>query len=78
MEKKNHWVMDYETICNCFVGVFVHYKDDSVKRTFVINKSTIDFTRFISFLKGNTDSIEYMHCVWIKGVNQNHTKLLII
>lgn len=32
----------------------------------------------ISFLKGSTDSIEYMHCVWIKGVNQNHTKLVII
>ncbi len=51
--------MDYETICNCFVGVFVHYKDDSVKRTFVINKSTNDFTRFISFLKGNVKHKEW-------------------
>ena len=32
----------------------------------------------ISFLKGATDSIEYMHCVWIKGVVQNHTKLIVI
>jgi hypothetical protein len=59
MEKKNHWVMDYETICNCFVGVFVHYKDDSIKRTFVINKETNDFTRFITFLKGNVKHKEW-------------------
>ena len=39
---------------------------------------TIVHRKRISFLKGATDSIEYMHCVWTKGVNQNHTKLLII
>jgi hypothetical protein len=32
----------------------------------------------ISFLKGATDSIEYMHTVWIKGINQNHTILTLI
>lgn len=32
----------------------------------------------ISFTKGATDSIEYMHCVWQKGINQNFTKLIII
>jgi hypothetical protein len=32
----------------------------------------------ISFTNGQTDSIEYMHCVWKKGVNQDFTKLLII
>lgn len=32
----------------------------------------------ISFTKGSTDSIEYMHCVWKKGVNQDYTKLVII
>ena len=51
--KKNHWVMDYETICNCFVAVFIQYKDDSIKRTFVINETTNDFERFYSFLSGN-------------------------
>ena len=56
---KSHWVMDYETICNCFVAVFIHYKDDSIKRTFVINKSTNDFARFISFLKGNVKHKEW-------------------
>ena len=23
---KKHWVMDYETLSNCFTGVFEHYK----------------------------------------------------
>jgi len=47
------------------------WKDNMPVVTFVHRKR-------ISFLKGATDSIEYMHCVWIKGVNQNHTKLVII
>jgi hypothetical protein len=45
-----HWVMDYETICNTFVAVFVHYKDDNVKRVFVINKDQNDIVAFCSFL----------------------------
>lgn len=32
----------------------------------------------ISFTNGSTDSIEYMHCVWQKGVKQDYTKLVII
>ena len=26
-----HWVMDYETLADCFVGVFEHIKEDEVK-----------------------------------------------
>lgn len=32
----------------------------------------------ISFAKGATDSIEYMHCVWKKGINPPYTKLYVI
>lgn len=32
----------------------------------------------ISFTNGQTDSIEYMHCIWRKGDNRNYTKLQII
>lgn len=32
----------------------------------------------ISFTNGQTDSIEYMHCVWKKGVTKKFTKLSII
>ena len=45
-----HWVMDYETICNTFVAVFVHYKDDSVRKVFVINKDQNDIVPFCQFL----------------------------
>lgn len=32
----------------------------------------------ISFTNGQTDSIEYMHCVWLKGVITDTTRLKII
>jgi hypothetical protein len=38
-----------------------------------VHRERISFTK-----KRGTDSIEYMHCVWKKGVNQNFTKLQII
>lgn len=47
------------------------WKDNMPILTFVHRKR-------ISFLKGATDSIEYMHCVWKQGVKQNQTKLIII
>ncbi len=42
--------MDYETICNCFVGVFQHYKDPSVKKIFVVHESRNDFNELVDFL----------------------------
>jgi len=46
-----HWVMDYETLVNCFVGVFQHYKDDSISEIFIITKDQNDLPKFINFLK---------------------------
>ena len=56
---KTHWVMDYETLCNCFIGVFEHYKESDVKHLFVINKDRNDFVKFISFLKKNRQEKEW-------------------
>lgn len=50
MTQATHWVMDYETICNTFVAVFQHYKDDSVRKVFVINKDQNDIVEFCQFL----------------------------
>jgi len=51
MEKKPvHWVMDYETLVNCFIGVFVHYKDKSISRLFVIHGDQNDFPQMVKFL----------------------------
>ena len=42
--------MDYETICNCFIGVFQHYKDDSQRKIFVVHESRNDFPELVKFL----------------------------
>ena len=42
--------MDYETIVNCFVGVFIDYKDSNVKHLFVVHDSRNDIAKLIAFL----------------------------
>ena len=54
----NHWVMDYETLKNCFVGVFKHYKTN-VYKTFVIHELRDDSKEFIKFLKQNIKNREW-------------------
>jgi hypothetical protein len=48
--EKPHWVMDYETICNCFVAVFEHYKTDE-RKVFVVCEQRNDFPEFVTFLQ---------------------------
>ena len=40
-----HWVMDYETLSNCFVGVFEHYKT-SERKIFIVHDLQNDFDEF--------------------------------
>ena len=54
----NHWVMDYETLKNCFTAVFEHYKTKETK-VFVVHDLRNDFDDFIDFLKQNTDNREW-------------------
>ena len=54
----NHWIMDYETLSNCFVGVFKHYKTEEM-RVFSICKLQNDYEEFIEFLKQNIDNKEW-------------------
>jgi len=54
----NHWIMDYETLSNCFVGVFKHYKTEEI-RVFSICKLQNDYEEFIEFLKQNIDNKEW-------------------
>jgi len=53
-----HWVMDYETLSNCFVAVFEHYKTNETK-IFVVHDLRNDFDKFLEFLKENTDNREW-------------------
>ena len=47
-----NWVMDYETLINCFVAVFTHYKEDQTK-VFVVHRLRNDFAELHEFLLDN-------------------------
>ncbi len=49
MRQRKFWVMDYETIVNCFVAVFESYSTDE-RLVFVVNKHRNDIKAFIDFL----------------------------
>ena len=50
MRGREFWVMDYETIVNCFVAVFESYSSDT-KHIFVIGKHQNDAVDLIHFLQ---------------------------
>ena len=54
----NHWIMDYETLSNCFVAVFKHYKTDET-HIFSVCKLQNDYEKFIEFLKQNIENREW-------------------
>jgi hypothetical protein len=56
--QQTHWVMDYETICNCFVAVFTHYKEDT-RRVFVVHENRNDFPQYVQFLKDCVSNKEW-------------------
>lgn len=50
----NHYVMDYETLSNCFLGVFEHYKTDEVQ-VFTIGKLWNDLDKLLDFFDENME-----------------------
>ena len=46
----NHWVMDYETLSNCFIAVFQHYSTKQNK-IFIASRFHNDVLAFIKFLE---------------------------
>ena len=50
--------MDYETLSNCFVAVFQHYKT-SEERIFIVHELQNDFDDFIEFLHTNRDEKQW-------------------
>ena len=54
----NHWVMDYETLSNCFTAVFEHYKTEE-RKIFVIHELRDDRNEFIKFLEQNVNNKEW-------------------
>lgn len=55
---QQNWVMDYETMKNCFVACFIHYKTDE-KKIFVIHELRNDTIEFIKFLETNQKNKEW-------------------
>ncbi len=55
---KKHWVMDYETLSNCFTGVFEHYKTQETK-VFVIHNLQNDLDILVNFLESNINNKEW-------------------
>ena len=55
---RTHWVHDYETLADCFVGVFEDYKSNK-SYTFVCSKFTNDIVRLVKFLKYNVAKKEW-------------------
>ena len=51
MRAKKFWVMDYETIVNCFVAVFTSYSSKEDRKVFVIHDLRNDINEFIDFLQ---------------------------
>ena len=49
---RTHWVMDYETMRSCFVGVFEDVKTDDT-RVFVVSKFRNDIVPLLKFLRDN-------------------------
>jgi len=49
---RRHWVMDYETLSNCFIAVFEDVKSED-REIFVIHESRNDLDVFLNFLDTN-------------------------
>ena len=54
----SHWVMDYETLSNCFLGCFEHYKTDEV-HVFTIGKLRNDLDKLLAFFQQNITNHEW-------------------
>lgn len=53
-----HYVMDYETLANCFMGVFEHYKEPE-RKVFIIWQYKNDFQDLVKFLEENQQNNQW-------------------
>jgi hypothetical protein len=55
---RTHWVMDYETLSNCFIAVFEAVNSEEQK-IFVVHESQNDILELVDFLQENISSDEW-------------------
>lgn len=56
---QNNWVYDYETLSNCFIAVFQHYKDEDNRKVFVIWNDRNDLDEMVTFLNQSIQDKEW-------------------
>ena len=65
---KTHWVMDFETLQNCFLAVFEDFReDDNTTLVFVVHTLRNDIEKFIDFLERN-QKLKELH-ISFNGLN---------
>lgn len=52
MNERTHWVMDFETLSNCFIAVFESVKSED-REIFTVHKDKNEIVEFIGFLERN-------------------------
>jgi len=57
--EKTNWVMDYETLKNCTILCVEDWKNDEIKKTFIVHKLKDDKKELIEFLEENRKHREY-------------------
>ena len=57
-QERSNWVMDYETITNCFVAVFTHFTKNQ-RKVFVVCDLQDDYEEFMAFIQQNIKNKEY-------------------
>jgi hypothetical protein len=55
---RNHWVMDIETLVNCSIFCFEHYKTN-IQHSFIVNRHINQFDDLIKFLQYNIQFSEW-------------------
>ena len=55
---RTHWVMDYETLSNCFIAVFEDIKSEE-QEIFVVHESKNDIVKLLTFLMRNINYDEW-------------------
>lgn len=58
MSNRKLWTYDYETMINCFVGVFMDF-DNNLVKCFVVNRERNDILDLINFFKENIKNKDY-------------------
>lgn len=54
----NHWIVNYKSFPNCFIGIFQHYKTEE-RKIFIIHDLIDQFGALLNFLRENKNNKEW-------------------